>query len=391
MPTHIALPSIIAAMSLGQTLLCLTLLAARGRRRPTDLPLMATLGSTAFISMASVSGNLFAMPPHLAFALALPAWLTLVPALYLYVEALTSETPWHPARRHLWHAAPAAIGLVTAGLISALDSGAGLSMFGYGRAVAGPYPTFVALDVFTTILVGAGLSGLYGSWIVTRLAAYRRRIMDLFANNDRRELAWVGALVAGIAAACCLAVASLLANTIFNVPLLPAAVVQAVGLALVWSLALFGTQQTPGFEGRYQDEALVEADPAPKYAKSPMADGQIERIAARIEAAMRDDRLYLDPDLSLSKLASHIKTPPNLISQTLSVELKSSFFAYVNGWRVEAAKPLLRGTADNVLDITLQVGFNSRSAFYKAFRAVTGETPRAYRDRAEETGEDPIQ
>jgi AraC-like DNA-binding protein len=64
-----------------------------------------------------------------------------------------------------------------------------------------------------------------------------------------------------------------------------------------------------------------------------------------------------------------------------------SFYHYVNRWRVEEAKRLLLTTDANVLNIAHDVGFNSRSAFYNAFRTVTGESPVTFRKRADVGGE----
>jgi len=43
------------------------------------------------------------------------------------------------------------------------------------------------------------------------------------------------------------------------------------------------------------------------------------------------------------------------------------------------AQKLLSSGEDTVLDVALEVGFNSRSSFYSAFKKVTGQTPSAYR------------
>ena len=59
-------------------------------------------------------------------------------------------------------------------------------------------------------------------------------------------------------------------------------------------------------------------------------------------------------------------------------------FYYINQRRVEAAIKLMQSDASSweaILDIALEVGFNSTSTFYNAFRKVTGQTPGAYRQR----------
>lgn len=94
---------------------------------------------------------------------------------------------------------------------------------------------------------------------------------------------------------------------------------------------------------------------------------------------MRKGKLYLDPNLSLHKLSRHVGAPPNLVSQTLNEKIGSNFFDYVAHWRIEASRPLILACDASVLAIALDVGFNSRSTFYKAFKRETGATPKGYR------------
>jgi YesN/AraC family two-component response regulator len=167
-----------------------------------------------------------------------------------------------------------------------------------------------------------------------------------------------------------------------------------LSLLLIWSLAHFGLQQKPGLTG-YNDKSSInitpkktdesnrtEADLAGtprKYQRSALSREQSERIADKINAVMRQDKLYLDANLSLQKLASHVTISPNYISQTLNEKLSTNFFDFVNQLRIEAAKPKIIANQDTVLNIAFEVGFNARSSFYKAFKQETGKTPSEFR------------
>ena len=122
-----------------------------------------------------------------------------------------------------------------------------------------------------------------------------------------------------------------------------------------------------------------EDEPDLKYARSALTDDQADKLASRIEKAMKKDTLYLDPNLSLQKLSTHIGALPNQVSQTLNQNLGATFFDYVARWRIEASKPLITAGEASVLAVALDVGFNSRSTFYKAFNRETGMTPKGYR------------
>jgi AraC-like DNA-binding protein len=204
----------------------------------------------------------------------------------------------------------------------------------------------------------------------------------LFASNDTRELRWLSGFVLVVGTVWLLSVASLLFDNLAGLALLSGRAGALLGFALVGFLALWGLRQQPGFAGRYLPAPSPDEQPTPptaKYQRSALDAGRAARIAAKLAQAMREDRPYLEPELSLFELARRIGVPSNYLSQTLNEHIGENFFDYINRWRVEAALPLLRAGERSVLEIALEVGFNSRSTFYKAFRKVTGHAPGAYR------------
>ncbi|XHE53897.1 AraC family transcriptional regulator (plasmid) [Phaeobacter sp. BS34] len=102
---------------------------------------------------------------------------------------------------------------------------------------------------------------------------------------------------------------------------------------------------------------------------------------------MTKDMLYRDPNLSLWDLAKHISVTSNYVSQTLNMTLQSNFFDYVNKWRIQDAVKQLHDTDETILVIAHDVGFNSRSSFYNAFKREMNTTPSAL--RASRTTADP--
>lgn len=368
---------LLAALAMGQAALCLTLLSMR-RKHTSDAPLAAVFACALLIALPEPAAGLMPSAAPLFIALSLPAHLGLAPALWLYVEALTSETPWSLQRRHARHALPAALGLAVALIVVALPATERDAMMIRGQMVPSPFALLTATLIFGLILLWIGQTITYAIRILRRLTAYRRRLQDLFANNDHKELTWLSGLTGVMAAIWMLALAQVASDSIMNVALISPAWLHGLGLLALWAFAACSLRQAPGFQDRYLAEPEPEAPPR-KYQKSALGQEQAQRIADKIAAAMRDDHLYLDPNLSLQKLAAHIAVAPNTISQTLNETLGENFFAYVNRWRIEAALPLIRTSDRTVLAIALDAGFNSKSAFYKAFKATTGVTPAQYK------------
>ena len=120
-----------------------------------------------------------------------------------------------------------------------------------------------------------------------------------------------------------------------------------------------------------------------KYAKSGLTGDQLLKYKQRLNHIMRTQREYLRPDLTLPKLATAVGCSVNILSQVINSGFGTSFFDYLNRYRIEHARDLLTVSDNNsaILHIAFTVGFNSNSAFYSAFRKHVGMTPAQYRVR----------
>ena len=68
------------------------------------------------------------------------------------------------------------------------------------------------------------------------------------------------------------------------------------------------------------------------------------------------------------------------LSRLINENLNSSFTEFINEYRVEEAKQLIAINANYTIEaIGNQSGFNSKSAFYKAFKTYTGTTPAKFK------------
>jgi len=111
-----------------------------------------------------------------------------------------------------------------------------------------------------------------------------------------------------------------------------------------------------------------------------LTDEKMQIIASKLECAMKEDKLFLQDNLSLNKLSESICESENHISETLSQFLHTKFFQFVNNFRVEEAKKALQDTDKLITNIAFDVGFNSKSTFNTAFKKVVGYSPSAYRN-----------
>ena len=119
-----------------------------------------------------------------------------------------------------------------------------------------------------------------------------------------------------------------------------------------------------------------------RYAKSGLSEDAMAALLAALKQAMHEEKVYLDPELSLPRLAEKLDCSVNHLSQAINAGHSMSFFDYINQFRVAEAARMLRQKECQfpaILDVALSVGFNSTSTFYTAFKKATGQTPARYR------------
>lgn len=122
------------------------------------------------------------------------------------------------------------------------------------------------------------------------------------------------------------------------------------------------------------------------YQKSGVSEELLEEYALRLRYRLRK-KVYLDPGLTLDKLAIHLKIPKHALSQVFSLKMKESFTQYINARRVGYVCKLLEkaNLEYSMEELYLSSGFNSKSSFNRNFKAHMKCTPSEYRAKVLET------
>lgn len=129
----------------------------------------------------------------------------------------------------------------------------------------------------------------------------------------------------------------------------------------------------PEFDGQTKAAAKKATQPLGEAEQAAMA-----RLLTKADGVLED--LYLDPNLTVGKLAHAVSVPDHRLSSALNAYRGLNFFGYVNLRRIEEAKRLLNETERSVTEIGYACGFNSKSTFYTAFKGLTGQTPSTFRE-----------
>lgn len=89
--------------------------------------------------------------------------------------------------------------------------------------------------------------------------------------------------------------------------------------------------------------------------------------------------LYFSDHNRLKEELKKLGLSRNRIIQLFQNQYGKTPGEYLNDLRVANVKRLLADTQDNILQIALQSGFESLSAFYTQFKRITGVSPNKYR------------
>ena len=118
-----------------------------------------------------------------------------------------------------------------------------------------------------------------------------------------------------------------------------------------------------------------------KYGTSTLGDVDVDACLEKLERLMAKDKAYRNEELSLSSLAAEVGVSSHQLSELVNARLGMGFSRYVRQRRVEAAKALLvSAPSQSVLTVGMDTGFRSQSAFYAAFKEVTGQSPGEWRE-----------
>lgn len=303
----------------------------------------------------------------------LAGWLDLglgfmAPSFYLYVRNLTGAGN---GRAQLWHVVPG-LAWATLFLAARIELGA-------DRLVE--HLTHGRLAWFLPgLLVAEALACAYAVAVLRLLARYRRRLPELYAAPERRDLRWLAQTSAALLALLLLWIPASLFGGWWGAAL-------AIGrLVFLAALGWLGMRYASVFLAS-PDPVLAPGAPEPapereKYARSGMNDGARQLIGERLAGRMDAHRDFLEPDISLSLLAERIGTSSQLLSQYLNDEMRQNFFGYVNGLRIAAVQRAMLDPAQahrTIIELAFACGFNSKSTFNASFKAATGMTPSAWR------------
>jgi AraC-like DNA-binding protein len=238
-----------------------------------------------------------------------------------------------------------------------------------------------------------------------RLQRHSRSIANEFSYREGVALSWLRWLLQAFAVLLGIYAIWVVASERFSSVELIDTILNSSMVIVIYSMAYFATRQPRIFTHRISyhasrstpigpnpetmasneidDSFEAELDnEAEKYKKSALDSENSNRIRKRLIEMMKSEKPYLQSSLTLPDLAKRVSTSPNYLSQVINEQLQMNFFDFINSYRIEMAKELIINPLPHtrtILDIAMESAFNSKSAFYSAFKKNMGITLAEYK------------
>jgi AraC-like DNA-binding protein len=215
------------------------------------------------------------------------------------------------------------------------------------------------------------------------ISKYKNRLQDTHSNIEKVHINWLNGLVIG-----------------FTVVMLSETVLvgaKVIGLFYPIGPGIF---MYLGLTGNYTSFVLVnllvftairyfmifEQITVEESTKKPLDDQFVNpNMAAEVDAAMLKNKAYMEPDITLDRLAESLSIIPRDLSMLINRHFGINFYEFINKYRIEEAKKMLidpKNKNTTITDIYLAVGFNSKSVFYTFFKKFENITPSQFRQKS---------
>lgn len=116
-----------------------------------------------------------------------------------------------------------------------------------------------------------------------------------------------------------------------------------------------------------------------KYAAKKIQDNEASLLIEKLDALMKQKELYKNSNVKLLDIAKELQITPHKLSQLLNDNIGKSFAAFLNTYRIDEAKNILKENTNLTLEfVGFEAGFSSKSNFYATFKKQVGLTPAQY-------------
>ncbi|WP_298759550.1 AraC family transcriptional regulator [uncultured Psychroserpens sp.] len=300
------------------------------------------------------------------------------PLIFFYVKSITTSK-FKFSKKDWWHFAPAFAFIIYRLSIYTYDA----LQPGFDTVQNGILKLSLDEPIVLTALgyISPPYMLLYLAFTFQLFYNYRKKIMQFFSNTYKLELNWILSFL-----------------VLFSLAFLYSTIQSVVGRYIDlgyddrWWLNLFVAIITlyVGIKGYFTDTTKLKKL---SFSFSPNRDAIPQKTEANeqktisqadidtVKALMEIDKAYLNPELNLSDLAEQAHMSRAQLSEIVNSGFHKNFNDFVNGYRVEAFKSMLKENKHeqlSLLGIAQECGFNSKATFNRVFKKLTNHSPTEY-------------
>lgn len=221
------------------------------------------------------------------------------------------------------------------------------------------------------------------------ITAYQKQLLLYTANTNAINLKWLQKVVI-----CVLLITGLwLVDIIFKAAKTSAFFdhfASMIYLGAIFFITYFSLKQKEFYQPDKQekeeiDTIITETSNPEVPQKKLISDTHLEVMKSILIQVMEDKKPFLDPELSLFKLAAQLDISSHILSYIINKGFDENFYQFVNRYRIEEAKKLIQNPAMehlSLLGIAFEVGFNSKTVFNTTFKKSTNQTPSEFKKTA---------
>jgi AraC-like DNA-binding protein len=287
------------------------------------------------------------------------------PLLLFYVIALTQES-FKLSKQHLLHLIPIIITLTWL-IVFQINSSdlrfRGLS--GIEKEIANSVWHFIKVMPF-----------FYGLAAVNRVRLYRISLHNQYSNFSPTEPSWLNILSLGFLFSWSFSIlVHLVANIVGNDS---PQVADLFGIAE--NYVIFILINALFINSVVHTHKLLTTKPESNKDKTveKITDSAIQKV----QEGMETHKFFLKQNLNIEEFSKRINLPVKEVSVVINKHYHTNFFEFMNSYRVAEAKRLLSDATKSdltIMDILLEAGFNSKSAFHRFFSRLVGMSPTEFR------------
>lgn len=215
----------------------------------------------------------------------------------------------------------------------------------------------------------------YGVASFQSLKKHKQQVFQKLSYTENVDLKWVSLLLQSLVFVWGIIVAIVFINKISHFIDIETerAIIYCVICVYVFFIGYNGLRQSAIVTVFKENEAIQI-----KLIRDEQVKDNEQVYFDKIKQLVEEEKLYLNPKLSIKDIAERLKTNINYVSRAINNKAESNFFEFINQYRVrefERVVILPEKANYTLLAIALDCGFNSKASFNRIVKETTGLTP----------------